>query len=407
MRTGTSNRSVVLSVVAWLLFFCVPVLDQGCVADGAEATQLFLARHWRRPVPPQGSPPAHDAAAETNLNPVGCALCHASQHTDWQASLHRHAISPGLLGQLLDMSATALEDHQACLRCHAPLAEQAETVATAIANKDETLGRENDGLTCAGCHVRQHRYYGPPARTPSTTPPTLQPHGGWTAEPAYEDARFCATCHQFAADDPALNGKLLENTFQEWRQSRHAREGKPCQTCHMPDRRHLWRGIHDPEMVRSGLAIHADPQPASPGETALHILIRNTGVGHYFPTYVTPRVVVEAWQQDLANTTLAGTRQEMIIGRDVTLDLTEERFDTRIPPDGQKMFVYHQPRHPQATALAWQIRVEPDHFYKLFYEAVLQTASNPQGKHLLQEALHQAQNSPYTLSSGSLPLALP
>ena len=35
--------------------------------------------------------------------------------------------------------------------------------------------------------------------------------------------------------------------------SRHAREGRACQACHMPERRHLWRGIHDPEMVKRAL----------------------------------------------------------------------------------------------------------------------------------------------------------
>src|SRR5439155_14402052 len=28
-------------------------------------------------------------------------------------------------------------------------------------------------------------------------------------------------------------------------------------SCHMPDRRHLWRGVHHPEMVRSGVTIDA------------------------------------------------------------------------------------------------------------------------------------------------------
>ncbi|MBA7466455.1 hypothetical protein ES707_01639 [subsurface metagenome] len=44
-----------------------------------------------------------------------------------------------------------------------------------------------------------------------------------------------------------------ENTLVEWEQSPAARNGMTCQSCHMPQRRHLWRGIHDPDMVRSGL----------------------------------------------------------------------------------------------------------------------------------------------------------
>ena len=78
-----------------------------------------------------------------------------------------------------------------------------------------------------------------------------------TRTPACLSSEFCQSCHQFAPDGLALNGKLLENTYAEWKASRFAREGVQCQDCHMPDRRHLWRGIHDPAMVRSGLTIVA------------------------------------------------------------------------------------------------------------------------------------------------------
>jgi len=62
--------------------------------------------------------------------------------------------------------------------------------------------------------------------------------------------------------------------------------------CHMPDRRHRWRGIHDADMVRSGLTITAKTGAARyrPGETALVTLrVTSTCVGHAFPTYVAPR----------------------------------------------------------------------------------------------------------------------
>jgi len=59
-------------------------------------------------------------------------------------------------------------------------------------------------------------------------------------------------------DGFALNGKLLQSTYDEWKASRFARQGVQCQDCHMPDRRHRWRGIHDADMVRSGLTITAD-----------------------------------------------------------------------------------------------------------------------------------------------------
>src|SRR5207249_4863664 len=90
-----------------------------------------------------------------------------------------------------------------------------------------------------------------------TAPSETLPHNGVTRTPAFLRSEFCQSCHQFTPEGFALNGKLLENTYAEWKASRFAREGVQCQDCHMPDRRHLWRGIHDPEMVRSGLTIDA------------------------------------------------------------------------------------------------------------------------------------------------------
>ncbi len=224
-------------------------------------------------------------------------------------------------------------------------------------------------------------------------------------ESAFEDARFCATCHQFAEDDPALNGKLLENTFEEWRQSRYARERKPCQSCHMPGRRHLWRGIHDPDMVRSGLELRVEPVATERDGAALRLVLQSVGIGHFFPTYVTPRVVVAAWQKDQAGRILEESRQEVVIARDVSLDLTEERADTRIPPGGTATLDYRRPRHPRGMTLAWEVRVEPDHFYRLFYEAALRAGSFPRGGELIRAALRRAAESSYTLYAGEQPLA--
>jgi hypothetical protein len=109
------------------------------------------------------------------------------------------------------------------------------------------------------------------------------------------------------------DGKLLENTYNEWRGSRFAREGVQCQDCHMPERRHRWRGIHDADMVRSGLTITAKPGAARyrPGEIAVVTLrVTSTRIGHAFPTYVTPRVVLRGELVDETGLAIEGSRQE-------------------------------------------------------------------------------------------------
>src|SRR3989442_8955588 len=87
------------------------------------------------------------------------------------------------------------------------------------------------------------------------------------------------------------------NSYNEGKARRFAREGVQCQDCHMPERQHLWRGIHDADMVRSGLTITAAAGAARyrPGDVPVVTLsVTSTRVGHAFPTHVTPRVVLSA-----------------------------------------------------------------------------------------------------------------
>lgn len=231
------------------------------------------------------------------MDPAACDACHQLQYADWQTALHSRAMSPGLFGQLQEMDANDVDEHQACLRCHAPLAEQGEDLQHKLKNKAGRGQPRSDGaisahgLTCAGCHVRNHRRFGSPRRDGSTASARGKlPHNGWQASNAFENSLFCAACHQFTPADPGLNGKPFENTYGEWKQSRHAGENHSCQSCHMPNRRHLWRGIHDPEMVRSGLTIETSRPSLTRGMVSVQLKITSNGIGHDFPTYVTPRV---------------------------------------------------------------------------------------------------------------------
>ena len=107
----------------------------------------------------------------------------------------------------------------------------------------------------------------------------------------------------------------------------------------MPDRRHLWRGIHDPDMVRAGLTITAEAGAARyrVGDAAIVTLrIASTAVGHAFPTYVTPRVVAAIEVVDAAGRAVEGSRVETVIGREVSLDLSRELSDTRLSPGTSK-----------------------------------------------------------------------
>ena len=382
-------------------------------APGAETIQEFLGRHWRRPLVPQGPPPARFSQLEASLQPEACGACHPVQLADWTTSLHARSMGPGLVGQLVEMLESDPGSALGCLTCHAPLAEQAPRVADgarARANPvyDGTLGPR--GLVCAGCHVRGHERFGPPRRDgslASTAPRETLPHNGVTRTPAFLSSEFCQSCHQFAPDGFALNGKLLENTYAEWKASRFAREGVQCQDCHMPDRRHLWRGIHDPAMVRLGLTIvaRAGASRYRAGDTiSVTLSVENTRVGHAFPTYVTPRVVLSAELVDQAGEVVAGSREERVIARDVALDLSRERADTRLLPGAKAVLEYRRRVDRVGLRARVSVVVYPDAFYTDFFESLLAQGAG-RGEALIRDALGATRRSPFTVFERELPLS--
>ena len=384
-------------------------MPAGAAAPSVEA---FIARHWRTPLAAQGPAPARFSPVEASLAPEACATCHPAQFADWRTSVHARAMGPGVAGQLVEMLTSAPADALGCHTCHAPLAEQRPLLGGREGHAQNPAfdgALRAQGLVCAGCHVRAHERFGPPRRDGSLAsgaPRESLPHGGVTRTPAFLAAEFCRGCHQFTRDGFALNGKLLENTYEEWRASRFAREGVQCQDCHMPDRRHVWRGIHDPEMVRSGLTIAARLDGAGverDGTVSATLRVTSTRVGHAFPTYVTPRVIVRGELVDAGGAAIAGSRMERIVAREVALDLSREIRDTRLLPGRSVELRYRRRVDVDTARLRFTVIVEPDAFYEKFFETLLSQGAGT-GTAQLREALEDTRRSPFTIFDESLSL---
>ena len=87
---------------------------------------------------------------------------------------------------------------------------------------------------------------------------------GKTGEMAAVDTRTlgCVQCHMPLVKRPLVEGGVEHDT-----------------------RRHLWRGGHDPEMVKKALTIDfAEVQPAEKGTRRFRLMLANTGAAHYVPT---------------------------------------------------------------------------------------------------------------------------
>jgi hypothetical protein len=352
-----------------LAFF---ILSAGMAfAIGAQTLSFEPDTYWPPRLAPQGAPPEHWSEIEKSLAPSACGQCHADQFAQWQTSRHAHAMSPGVIGQLLTF---APDETAECMQCHAPLAEQRVAFETArasgVADREDRLGLAAAGNSCGGCHLRGYHRFGPPQRGTGAIgqSTTRSVHDGVMRTKFFESSEFCGRCHQFS-NDAGINGKPLENTYAEWRVSPQAAQGQVCQNCHMPDRRHLWRGIHDPELVRSGLTTKYTVD----GKRA-RFEITNSGVGHAFPTYAVPKVIMHAVALDGAGVPRPDTAVAHVIAREVHYvnnDWTEIS-DTRLLPS--QTTAIELPWNGADRIRVW-LEVKPDDYYATqVYPALLQDA---------------------------------
>ncbi|MFQ5896417.1 MAG: multiheme c-type cytochrome [Nitrospinota bacterium] len=370
----------------------------------------FLKGYWSFPLPPQGPPPKGFSPLEASLKPSDCGLCHKAQFEDWKTTIHAKSMGPGVFGQILELWGSSPPQAADCLTCHAPLKEQQRLsllgkgpLANWAENPSFIPSLEGEGLMCAACHVRAHRRYGPPKRDGTLVSAPGMPHGGAKRTPFFERAEFCMPCHQHP-QNTAVNGKPIENTYQEWRASPYPRAGKQCQSCHMPDRRHLWRGIHDPEMVRQAVAVAVELAKGDGKLVRAEVRMKNVGAGHYFPTYVTPAVFVYAEVVDGEGKTLPGTRQVRKISRDINFANYTEISDTRIPPGGTFRWEYRQARPVGGKGLRISVEVKPDYFYHGFFVQYLRAPRPERVRKLIEQAREDASKSAFFVYEKTFPL---
>ena len=406
-------RLKIMVLVFSILLFAFPTLFQKLSKSyfpSIEATEKkeipgkwmrwrdFVDDHFRYPLPPMGEAPKSYKNAERSLSPERCGSCHPEQYKQWRTTLHAKAMSPGVYGQLVDMWKTNPQQAQSCYECHAPLAEQqkrakygADPLADWRNNPIHDQKLEMHGLACAACHVRKWRVYGPQKKeTPEGVDDTTRsgPHAGVERTSFFSRSEFCMGCHQHTFPGP--NGKSIQNTYNEWKNSLWGKEGVSCQSCHMPGRAHLWRGIHDKNMTQRAVQIDVTSGVETQGEiVTAEIKLTNTGAGHYFPTYITPSVDVISELQEKNGRTVAGSRQINVIGRKLSSDFSREIYDTRIPPHKSVTFQYRRARTRGAAKLRVRVHVRPDAFYYNFFIEFLE---NPTISSLSRKLITQARD---------------
>ena len=360
-----------------------------------------MNNHWQQPIVASSV-----KVSNKEISVKSCSSCHQQTAKDWQLSLHAQAMGAGVVGQLKNYLVSqpvhgSIQENSVhirqpkCLVCHAPLTEQ-RINHRLLKNEGNELASEAIG--CASCHIRNGKVF--PSSLTLAQHSNKDKYKNISKSPqlkALKKAKFCASCHQFPESGRKLEGKLLQNTFEEWKNSEFAKQGIACQNCHMPAGRHLWRGIHDKEMVLRGVTIDIDFEPDLSSYLIANLTLTNSGVGHYFPTYVTPRVVLAIYQQDKQGNTIKGSYQETAIGRSVSMDLEHELFDSRLAPSHSARLTYSKNKSNLAVAMTFKVIIEPDHFYSNFYRASLENEPYSVGAVDLQQALQSSEKSPYVL----------
>lgn len=375
---------------------------------------LFLATFWRPPISLQGSAPAAHDSLSSSIDPASCGACHQKQYAEWSGSLHAAAMGPGVIGQLLDSAYDKPSFVGGCQTCHAPNAEQYASLPSGDDRHEINYrfdsGLRAQGITCVACHVRGHTRYGPPISDQAPVQVWRGPgHGGGYESTAYQRSDFCSACHQFGENDNRINGTLLQDTFNEWKSSPHAREGKTCQTCHMPDRSHTWLGIHDSATVASAIDVTIANARGEQTAISAEIRIRNTGAGHHLPTYVTPKLLVTATLQNQDGNPIGNSIAYRAIGREVVLNSEESRevYDTRIPAGGTWMWDYtHQGESAiDASSIAVKVEVYPDHFYASFFRDYDRDGLSAAASAAIADAAERTRRSNYVVFERAYPLS--
>jgi hypothetical protein len=338
-----------------------------------------------------------------------CLTCHRAEQVPLAKSRHGLASSPGLWGQL-PSEGPHVGSGLACLLCHAPAPDQqpwrtlatlpadggagrsltearslAVSGAAVVANPEFDPHARDLGVSCTACHVQAGQVVG--TRADAKAPHRVE------IDPELSRVALCARCHQFGTD-AAVNGKPLENTAAELAASSWGQAGATCQGCHMPGGRHLFQGIHAPALVAASVEVHWTVRGPGKGELTL----TNSAVGHDFPTYATPRVVLAVQPEDARGKPL-GEAATRVLGRKVrfTGGAWREEFDTRVPSGQTATLAYDLALPPTAARLHATVRISPDESYIALYHDFLRPDSGlPAGRRKqIEEAEKSAQNAAY------------
>lgn len=179
-------------------------------------------------------------------NSEKCKRCHLRAFEEWEASAQSRSIVTAPFRVTLDqfLASTDKKDHAMCFRCHAPhILEYADHLPRFI-KEVQSKDPQMDGVGCPQCHLIQDVDMSSHPPTPTFQLGTTI-FGGYdkAAEnlahqsqklDLYRESKFCVTCHD-SLPKITDSAKDLPGWLGPWEKTKAETNGKPCQSCHMPE----------------------------------------------------------------------------------------------------------------------------------------------------------------------------
>ncbi len=194
-----------------------------------------------------------------------CADCHARAVSEWQRSMHAHAMtSPVMVAQNNQVLAQVLaqaaypDPKRICINCHGPIGAALTNGSTLPLTSDSSFAESallNEGVSCAVCHqwngkpetasgglsrfqdglAPGHLYFGALNDTVGNGF-----HHSEATDTFKQPEQLCRNCHSVQYDknnDGQLHrgtDLVLQTLFDEWQDYRNAGGSAGCVDCHMP-----------------------------------------------------------------------------------------------------------------------------------------------------------------------------
>jgi hypothetical protein len=327
------------------------------------------------------------------LSAPECGACHTRFLAEWRTSMHSQAWTDPYFQADWQFEGS----EPSCRLCHTPLDRQQPRKVLGYRdtdkwdpiladNPDFDSALQHEGVSCAACHYREGKILGVLGTTDA-------PHPVQRLE---DPNQVCVRCHVVEGDrwdtffrfppcgtvaeiratstrpgpDPMAGGGGRDGPGSGEILASDVR-GLHCVSCHMPlverplveggpvrtTRRHLWRGGHDPQMVKSALSVAFEEVSRAPDRSRLfQLTISNTGAAHYVPTGTPDRHLTVRFRVRDARGMVLQEQDHTLVRSVMWRPFIVDLRDTRLPRGQPRRFQLEVPGEGAAASVEVEIR---------------------------------------------------